>query len=117
MRNEFALVDAASGDLVSGRITAAKSFFSRTKGLMGRKALAPHEGLWIDRCAAIHTFFMRTRIDAVFLSGEGRVLRAVRAIAPWRPYIGCRGAASVIELAPGTIDRVGILPGDHLALR
>jgi len=117
MRKELALIDAISGELVVGRVRVAGSFLARAKGLIGKAHLAPHEGMWFDRCDSIHTMFMRVPIDVLFLDRDGCVLRAVSAAAPWRPYIGFPGAASVLELAAGTIERTGVIPGDVLVLR
>jgi hypothetical protein len=44
----------------------------------------------------VHTFGMRFAIDVTFLDGEGRVLRAVPAVPPWR-VVSCPGAAGVLE--------------------
>jgi len=117
MRKELALIDAASGDLVVGRVRVAASFAARAMGLIGRSRLGPHEGMWFDRCDSIHTMFMRIPIDVLFLDRDGCVLRAMRTVAPWRPYIGFPGAASVLELSSGTIERTGVIPGDVLVLR
>ena len=69
------------------RAEVAKSFFQRARGLIGRKSLAPGTGLLILRCNAIHTFFMRFPIDATFLDKNDQVVKVVRNIPPWRPFI------------------------------
>ena len=84
---------------------------------MGRASLSEDEAFWIDPCGSIHTFFMRVPIDVVFLDADERVLRAVPNVRPWRPYVGCSGARSVLELAAGSIERRGIRAGDAMALR
>lgn len=61
-------------------------------------------------------WFMRFPIDAVFLDRENRVVRVVEHLAPWR-VAGCRGAKAVVELPAGEAARVGLAPGDRLALR
>jgi hypothetical protein len=60
-------------------------------------------------------WFMRFPIDAVFLDRENHVLRIVEHLAPWR-VAGCRGAKAVVELPAGEAARVGLAPGDRLAL-
>ncbi|MCQ2393242.1 MAG: DUF192 domain-containing protein [Kiritimatiellae bacterium] len=80
------------------RAEVAKSFFQRARGLIGRKSLAPGTGLLILRCNAIHTFFMRFPIDATFLDKNDQVVKIVRNIPPWRPFIwGGWRAKKVLE--------------------
>lgn len=80
------------------RAEVAKSFFQRARGLIGRKSLAPGTGLLILRCNAIHTFFMRFPIDATFLDKNDQVVKVVRNISPWRPFIwGGWRAKKVLE--------------------
>ena len=70
----------------------------RMRGLIGRKALEPGRGMLILKCNCIHTFFMRFPIDATFLDRDGRVVRVVRNIRPWRLWVwGGWRAVSVLE--------------------
>lgn len=92
------------------RVEHAVSPWQRMVGLIGRSRLEA-EGMLFDRCNSIHTFFMRMPIDVVFLDEERRVVRAVEDVRPWRPFVGCAGAASVLELPAGEIERRGIAPG------
>ena len=76
----------------------ARSFAERARGLIGRRSLAPGRGLLIERCNAIHTFFMRFPIDATFLDRQNRVVKTVRNIRPWRLLVwGGWRAAKVLE--------------------
>ena len=76
----------------------AETLCQRTKGLIGRKGLAPGTGMLITKCNCIHTFFMRFPIDATFLDRKGGVVKVVRNIRPWRPWVwGGWRAASVLE--------------------
>ena len=82
------------------RARVARTMFARMKGLIGTKSLPPGEGLLILHCNAIHTFFMSFAIDATFLDGEGRVVKKVRNIRPWRPFVwGGFRARQVLETA------------------
>ena len=85
----------------------------RRKGLLGRTALAPHEGLWIVPCESVHTFFMRFAIDLVYLDRRNRVRKVRSAVPPWR-LSACLSAHSVLELAPGTIEKTRTEKGDQL---
>ena len=78
----------------------ASTFAERAKGLIGVKSLPPGEGLLIPGCNAIHTFFMSMTIDATFLDRENRVVKVVRGIRPWRPFVwGGWCAVKVLETA------------------
>ena len=78
----------------------ARTFAERAKGLIGRSGLEPGKGLLIPGCNCIHTFFMRFAIDATFLGGDGRVVKVVRNIPPWRAWVwGGWRARQVLETA------------------
>jgi len=82
------------------RAEVAETFAARARGLIGREKPAPGEGLLITRCNCIHTFFMSYAIDAAFLDADGRVVKTVRNITPWRFLVwGGLKARSVLETA------------------
>jgi uncharacterized membrane protein (UPF0127 family) len=91
----------------------ADSSAKRNKGLLGRKSLAPGEGLWIRPCEAVHTFWMQFPIDLVYLDRKNRIRKLVSAVPPWR-LSGCLRAHSVLELPSGTIRETQTQPGDTL---
>ena len=78
----------------------ARTLFARIKGLIGTKRLPPGEGMLILHCNAIHTFFMSFPIDATFLDRNDRVVKVVRNIRPWHPFVwGGFRAVKVLETA------------------
>ena len=82
------------------RAKVADTFARRARGLIGRPAPGPGEGMLIPKCNAIHTFFMKYPIDATFLDRDGRVVKVVRGIRPWRPLVwGGWRAVKVLETA------------------
>jgi uncharacterized membrane protein (UPF0127 family) len=99
------------------RVAIARSFWRRGKGLMFRSQLPAGTGLVIDPCSSIHTFWMRFPIDVLYVDKNGKVLRADRAMKPWRigPLI-VRHGRFVIELPAGTIERTHTERGDQLRL-
>jgi uncharacterized membrane protein (UPF0127 family) len=102
-----------NGDVVCDRCVVAASPFSRMKGLLGRSELGPGEGLLLRPASAIHTFFMRFPIDAVFLDREWRVVGIFGDVHPWRAARS-RGAKAVLELPAGESSRRGLRIGDQL---
>jgi uncharacterized protein len=80
--------------------------------LLGKKELAPGEGILLRPCASVHTMFMRFAIDVVFCDRDLRVLGIAEAIPKWRVR-SQRGAKVTIELAAGEAARRGVRP-DHV---
>ena len=72
----------------------------RARGLSGRDALAPHEGLLLRRCRSVHTFGMRFAIDAVLLDRDDRVV-AIVTMPPGRILLPRRRVRHVLEVAAG----------------
>lgn len=71
------------GQLLFGfRIKVARTFKERAIGLIG-KDLKADEGLLIEKCNAIHTFFMSYPIDAIFLDKNLKPIKTVKNIKPW----------------------------------
>ena len=85
-------------DILGVRARVARTFAERARGLIGTKDLPDGEGMLITRCNAIHTFFMSFPIDATFLDRNGNVVKTVRGIRPWRPFVwGGWRAVKVLE--------------------
>ena len=96
--------DARKVKMLGVEATVAETFLQRLLGLMFRRDLPEGQGLLIARCNAIHTFFMRFPIDAVFLDADGAIVRVVRDIQPWRPFVwGGRRAVQVLETRCGAL--------------
>lgn len=91
-----------AGDVLATRVALAGDTTSRKRGLLGRTEFCAGEALIIAPCSAIHTWFMRFSIDAVFADRQGRVLKVREHLVPWRMSGSLRGFA-VIELPAGTV--------------
>jgi uncharacterized membrane protein (UPF0127 family) len=74
-----------------------EGFSERLTGLMFRNKPLEFDALVIDKCDSIHTFFMRFAIDAIFLNKEGRIIRIVKNIKPFRIILPISNACYVIE--------------------
>ena len=98
---------------IATHIEVAGSNVKRSKGLLGRKSLAPGEGMWIIPCEAIHTFFMQFPIDLIYLDKKLRVKKVRSGVKAWR-ISGCLSAHSVLELPEGTIRDTKTERGDIL---
>jgi uncharacterized protein len=81
-------------------------------GLIGRGDFF----LYIPRCTAVHTWFMRGPIDVVFLDARSVVVAIRESVPPWRIALGPRGARSVLELPDGHARERGLATGDTLTI-
>jgi uncharacterized protein len=93
---------------------SAFTFWDRTRGLLGTPSLEPGDGLYIDNCQSIHSFFMQYPFDAVFIDREGKVLHTIARMKPTRMSRHVFGARAVLELPPGTIEETGTVKGDRI---
>jgi uncharacterized membrane protein (UPF0127 family) len=109
------LVNSRSGGILATSVIAAFDSERRRKGLLGREAMEPGEALIIAPTNAIHMFFMRFAIDAVFCRRDGTVVSVRHRLRPWRVAIAPR-AHFVIELPAGTAQATGTRRGDQLLL-
>lgn len=95
-------------------VSLADGFFTRLRGLSFRRDLPPGNGLLLRPCGQIHTFHMRFRIDALYLSREGRVLRVDESLPPRRVRPAVKGCYQVLESPAGACAAAGISAGDRL---
>ena len=102
--------------VVSDRCRFANTVLKRMVGLLNRSSLSEGEGLLLDRCYGIHTFFMRFPIDVLFLDKEYRVIRAVSALPAFRTC-AVPHAVYVLELPVGAIERSQTAAGDQIQVR
>ncbi len=80
---------------------------------MGVAELPPRTGLLLPGTSSVHTHFMRFPIDVVFLNSERRIVSFVTALRPWR-FAASKTADSVLELAAGECERLGLAEGEVL---
>ena len=104
-----------TGCVVAARVLVADSFLTRFKGLMGRRSLPESEGLLLENCSSIHTFFMRFPIDVVFLDKNFRVVGAFPDVKPWRILAGVKGGIHTLELPSGVLTSTGTIAGHRLS--
>jgi uncharacterized protein len=99
--------------ILASHMEVADTGEKRNKGLLGRKSLAPGDGLWIIPCESVHTFFMQFPIDLVYLD-RNKQIKKLRSVVPaWR-LSACLSAHSIMELPAGTIKDSQTQLGDTL---
>ena len=110
------LVNATKKTILSDRCHFANTVLKRRVGLLNRRHLAEGEGLLLDRCYGVHTFGMRFPIDVLFLDKDLHVIRAVKALPPYRTSI-VRKAVYVLELPVGALELTRTEEGDQIQIR
>ena len=96
-------------------IDVADTSEKRRTGLLKHQRLEAGEGLWINPCESVHTFFMKFPIDLVYLDKKKKVRKVRNAVPAWR-LSACLVAESVLELPAGTAQRTGTERGDELVI-
>ncbi|MFL5457464.1 MAG: DUF192 domain-containing protein [Myxococcales bacterium] len=104
-----------NGAVLAERIERATRLWERMRGLLGRRELREGDGLAIEPCTSIHTFFMGFPIDAAFLDRNGRVIRAIPHLRPFRATRVYPSATQVVELPAGRLARTETREGDSLS--
>ncbi len=110
------VINATSGREVAGNVTVAGSFFSRLKGLIGKKSLPDGQALWLKPCNSVHTLGMRFPIDVVFLDRDLQVVAVEARLRPNAVSRIHRKAHSVIELPAGALDDAIAAVGDRFEI-
>jgi uncharacterized membrane protein (UPF0127 family) len=94
-------------------LEAAVTSETRRRGLLGRNQMAESSALILAPCGGIHTCFMRFPIDVVCVRADGRVVKVVRGLPPWRFAIA-PSAFAIIEWRGHALAGFSIEPGDVL---
>jgi len=110
------LRNATTGAVLVDQLRVANTHWSRLKGLLGSRALRSDEGLCIIPCRQVHTVGMRYPVDLVFLDHANKIVHTERGFAPGRFSRRVVAAASVVELAAGSIERLGMAPGTRVVV-
>lgn len=89
---------------ISDKILVADNMISRLVGLMFRSSPPQNaEGLLLDPCNSIHTFFMKYPLDVVFLNSKNEVIKIIRNLKPWRMTWIYFRASKTLELPAGKL--------------
>jgi uncharacterized membrane protein (UPF0127 family) len=109
------LVNQRTDEALADRVEVAVTRRDRRKGLLGRDVFETSSALIIAPCFSIHTMFMRFDIDAVFVDDDGRAVKVVQRLTPWRiamePF-----AHAVVEFPAGSLEDRPVDVGDRLYL-
>ena len=111
------LLNVTRGTTIAEDVAIADTHLKRLRGLIGRPPLGAGEALVIRPSQGIHTFFMGYPIDVAYVDADGRVIRILHSIRPYRfGPIDIR-ARYVIEFAAGALQGAATTEGDIVAIR
>jgi len=114
-RENLRIVNQSRGTLLGADVSLADSWFRRLQGYLGRPEPRRGEGILLAPCNAIHTYGMSFSVDVIFLSADGRVVKAMAEVAPGRRSERVAGGRYVLELPAGTIASTGTSVGDDIS--
>jgi len=114
--NTLTVLNLDSGETIANDVRCSLSFFSRLKGLIGKKRIKENEGLFIPNCSSIHSIFMRCNIDIIFLDKNFRITKTVRNIKPYRIVMGTFHTSHVIELQSNKLENYSCQIGNQIKL-
>jgi uncharacterized membrane protein (UPF0127 family) len=109
------LIEKTSKELIAAEIIRANTLFDKLFGLITRRRLRDREGLLIENCNSIHTFWMRYSIDVVFLDKKNQVLAIYYGVKPFRATPFIKNAFFVLEFNSGAIEKTSLMPGDLIS--
>lgn len=116
MQHSLVVTNQTRNTVLCPRTRVADTTLTRLFGLLGKPPLAATDGLLIRPSSGVHTWGMAFPIDIVALDRGDCVLGLWRATGPWRVCGLSLKTRSVLELAPGAIDRSATSLGDRLRL-
>ncbi|MDP2528778.1 MAG: DUF192 domain-containing protein [Candidatus Palauibacterales bacterium] len=108
------VTNRARGAQLGHRVEVADGFWTRLRGLLGRKGLDTGGGLLLTPCRGVHMMGMRFALDVLLLDGGRRVVGMYRDLAPGKRTRLHGEARHALELPAGTIERTGTREGDEL---
>jgi uncharacterized membrane protein (UPF0127 family) len=109
------IINLTKNKIIAKKTLFAVSFTARGRGMIGR-TFEDFDAMVFNRCNSIHTMLMGMKIDVLFVNSENSICEIRKELLPWKPFIRCSKAVTVIELPCGTIDRTGTEIGDILNL-
>lgn len=109
------VVNTTTGQTLAQYAAVAETIISRFFGLQGKRRLPLGTGLVLIPTSSIHMFFMRIRIDAIFVATDGRVVHVGERLRPWTIGPIVPGALYCVELPAGTAANTKV--GHQIELR
>lgn len=105
-----------NGNILVEKGRLASNFFTRCKGLLGKREMFPGEGLVLYPCNMVHSIGMQMLIDVLFVSGDNQVIYMIEEMAPNRISAMVNNARYVVELPAGQACRTNTAIGQKISV-
>lgn len=104
MANSKRYIVKVNDKVICQRMKKAKSAYARMKGLMFTSSFNEDDfdGLMLEPCNSIHSFFMKMQFHAVFLDKQNSIVKILKSMKPWRFSRMYLKANKVLELPDST---------------
>ncbi len=81
---------------------------------MFKKSLAGHDGILLEPCSSIHSFFMYMNIDCFFLDKDRRIIKILWNFGPRRISPIIKDSYYVLETPAGKVPKDSLNEGEIL---
>jgi len=110
------IINITKNAILADNATLAQTILTRLKGLIFKIELKKGQALIIKPCNSIHTFFMRFKIDVLFVSSENKVIKIYKGMKPFRVTSVYLKSAFVIEFPSGIATATNTEESDQLSI-
>ncbi|MEM2266296.1 MAG: DUF192 domain-containing protein [Candidatus Hadarchaeales archaeon] len=107
------VVDEDTGYVLAEKVEVVEGFWKRLRGQILRKE--PATLLFKGGSLHVHTCLVRFPLDLLFLK-DGRAIKVVRGMKPWRFCLAPKGSEVLLEFPPGTLKKGGVRKGHSIKL-
>lgn len=102
---------------MANRGKVADRFWTRFRGLLGRRQFHPGEALIIKPCSSVHMIGMKFPISVLFVSPQNKILHIIEVLRPYQLSPLIKGSAYVVELPVGQVEASGTKVGDGISIQ
>lgn len=102
---KYVILNTSNGQLLAEKAVLANKFYSRLKGLLGKKLMPEGEGLIIYPCTMVHSIGMKINIDVLFMSAKNEIVYIIEGMTPNHVSPHVKNASYVLELPAGQVAR------------
>jgi uncharacterized membrane protein (UPF0127 family) len=110
------LINQTKDIVLAEDVLIANTFFTRVKGLLGKRVFLSNQALILDPCNSVHTFFMHFPIDVLFIDKDYKVIEAIFGLNPNRISRTYWHSNKTIELPAGKLEITNTQVQDQLQL-
>ena len=110
------ILNITKNTVLADDVEIASTALKRMIGLLGKDNISAGNALVLMPCDSIHTFFMRFPIDVLFVDKSNKIIKAVKAIRPFRLTRVYFRSNYCVELPVGSIDAANTAEGDVIRM-